>query len=155
MIPASPKIFHGREAELIHVNNALLHADPARIAILGVGGIGKSTLALAALHSANIVSKFSTRQYFVSCESASSASMLLNTVGRYFGSKEGENPMKVIRGYIHRHLGPSVLVLDNLETPWEPLDGRAEVEEFLSLLSDIKQLDIIVSPLCFCLFITI
>lgn len=149
MIPASPKIFHGREAELAHVINALLHDDPARIAILGIGGIGKSTLCLAALHSADIVSKFSTRQYFVSCESASSASMLIHTVGRYFGAREDENPMMVIKGYIRRHNGPSVLVLDNFETPWEPVNTRADVEEFLSLLSDIKQLAIIVSPLCF------
>jgi hypothetical protein len=37
------------------------------------------------------------------------------------------------------------LVLDNLETLWEPANARADIEEFLSLLTDIKHLALIVS----------
>jgi hypothetical protein len=37
--------------------------------------------------------------------------------------------------------------VDNLETVWEPLDSRGDVEEFLSLLTDIKHLTLIVSML--------
>ena len=117
MIPACPQIFHGRESELLAVTQALLHDDPARIAILGVGGIGKSALALAALHSPDVVSKFSTRQYYISCESASSPSMLISIVAAFFGASEDEKPMKVIMRHL-RHVAPSVLVLDNFETPW-------------------------------------
>lgn len=128
------------------VNN-LLEDEASRIAILGVGGIGKSTLALAALHSPDVVCKFSTRQHFISCESATSPSMLIDIIGRYFGVQEGGKPMKAIIGYFQRHVDSSVLVLDNFETPWEPLNTRSEVEEFLSWLSDIKHLHIIVSHL--------
>lgn len=144
MIPASPKIFHGRESELISVTAALLHDDRARIVILGIGGIGKSTLALAALHSPDVIDKFSTRRYFISCESATSPSALVGIVAAYFGAQAEEKPMKVIMAYLHRHVSPSILVLDNFETPWEPLENRAKVEEFLSLLSDIRHLDIMV-----------
>lgn len=144
MIPASPHIFHGREIELSYMINTLLQDEPSRIAILGVGGIGKSTLALAALHSHDVVLKYSTRQYFISCDSATSLTMLTDVVGKYFGAEEGQKPIKAIIGYFRRHMGPSVLVLDNFETPWEPLDTRTKVEEFLSMLSDIKYLHIIV-----------
>lgn len=144
MIPASPKIFYGRELEVQTVTNTLLQDDPARIAILGTGGIGKSTLALAALHSPDVINKYGTRRYFISCESASSPSMLMSIVAAYFGAGEEEKPMKAITGYLLRHPTLSVLVLDNFETPWEPRENRVNVEDFLSRLSEFQHLSIIV-----------
>jgi hypothetical protein len=41
-----------------------------------------------------------------------------------------------------------LLILDNLESAWEPLASRAGVEEFLSLLTDIPQLALVVRILC-------
>ncbi|KAJ7265227.1 hypothetical protein C8J57DRAFT_1069411 [Mycena rebaudengoi] len=43
------------------------------------------------------------------------------------------------------HAPPSLLVLDNLETPWESLASHFEVEEFLSLLTDIPHLGLMVT----------
>ncbi|KAJ7918254.1 hypothetical protein B0H13DRAFT_1607574, partial [Mycena leptocephala] len=40
---------------------------------------------------------------------------------------------------------PCLLVMDNLETVWEPLDSRGGVEEFLSLLTDIQHLALIIT----------
>jgi hypothetical protein len=37
------------------------------------------------------------------------------------------------------------LVVDNLETPWEPIQSRSGIEEFISLLTDISHLALIVS----------
>ncbi|KAK6969189.1 hypothetical protein R3P38DRAFT_3243801 [Favolaschia claudopus] len=39
----------------------------------------------------------------------------------------------------------TLLVLDNFETPWERSSGREEVEEFLSLLTDISQLALLIT----------
>jgi hypothetical protein len=46
------------------------------------------------------------------------------------------------------HAPPSLLVLDNLETPWEALSSRHEVEEFLSLLTDVPHLGLMVGDIC-------
>ncbi|KAJ7889437.1 hypothetical protein B0H14DRAFT_3126935 [Mycena olivaceomarginata] len=43
---SSPKIFYGRESELDHIMK-MLAQKPARIAILGGGGMGKTSLARA------------------------------------------------------------------------------------------------------------
>jgi predicted AAA+ superfamily ATPase len=74
LLPASPKIFHGRENELKDLITILL-TDPARITILGPGGMGKTTLAMAALHHPAIVEKYNAI-HFISCESANSCSDL-------------------------------------------------------------------------------
>ncbi|KAJ7461232.1 hypothetical protein FB451DRAFT_1498503 [Mycena latifolia] len=57
MLPAKPKIFHGRETELKEIVDMLHHESP-RIAILGAGGMGKTILAKAALHYPAIPTKY-------------------------------------------------------------------------------------------------
>jgi DNA replication protein DnaC len=57
LLPASPKIFHGRESELKDVVNLLVQ-NSAHIVILGAGGMGKTSLAIA-LHDPQVEAKFS------------------------------------------------------------------------------------------------
>ncbi|KAJ7263711.1 hypothetical protein C8J57DRAFT_1230911 [Mycena rebaudengoi] len=60
MLPPSPTIFHGRESEHDTVVTILLQ-DSARIAILGMGGMGKTTLTIAALQNAQVELKYPQR----------------------------------------------------------------------------------------------
>jgi ABC-type glutathione transport system ATPase component len=57
----------------------LMH-EGAQVAIIGSGGMGKTTLALAALHHADVEKKYVER-HFISCESANSAVELISIVG--------------------------------------------------------------------------
>lgn len=144
LLPGRPKIFHGRETELDNIIGDLLHKTPAHIAILGPGGIGKSSLALAALHDERVIDAFSDR-YFIPCDSAYSAGDLVSLIATYFGIVESSKPTKAIVKYLAKLSGQAVLVLDNLETSWEPHSSRSAVEEFLSQLADMKHLALIVS----------
>jgi hypothetical protein len=104
--------------------------------------MGKTSLAMAALHSSKVVEKYLTR-HFVPCDSAQTNDALVATIASHLG-------LDITRGtarHIVHHLTnqpPSLLILDNFETPWEPPDGRAKVEEFLSLLTDVPHMALLV-----------
>ncbi|KAJ7891145.1 hypothetical protein B0H13DRAFT_2530078 [Mycena leptocephala] len=139
---SEPKIFHGRGTELQEIVDMVSKEAP-KIAILGAGGMGKSTLAKAILHHSAVTAKYEHR-FFIPCHSAATKIELAAIIGSYLSLKPGKDLTKPIL----RHLSegpPSLLVLDNLETPWEPMESRADVEEFLSLLTDIDHLGLLIT----------
>ncbi|KAJ6552206.1 hypothetical protein DFH09DRAFT_854386, partial [Mycena vulgaris] len=141
-LPAQPKIFHGRETELKALVT-IFHNETARIAILGVGGMGKTSLAKATLHHPDIVTKYQSR-FFVATDSATSSIELAALIGTHIGLKPGKDLTKPVVHYFSS--GPAcLLILDNLETVWEPLESRSKVEEFLSVLTDIKHLALVIT----------
>ncbi|KAJ7247015.1 hypothetical protein C8J57DRAFT_1724666 [Mycena rebaudengoi] len=137
LLPPCPQIFNGRESELQDVVNILIQ-DSAHIAILGVGGMGKTSLATVALHNPQVEAKYSHR-YFIPCHSSPTCTELATTIAAHIGLEKGSNMAKKVAHYF-AHAPPSLLVLDNLETPWETLSARSDVEEFLSLLTDAPPL---------------
>ncbi|KAJ7255671.1 P-loop containing nucleoside triphosphate hydrolase protein, partial [Mycena rebaudengoi] len=141
-LPAIPKIFHGRQSELEDVVNILIQ-ESAHVAILGAGGMGKTSLATAALHNPQVEAKYSHR-YFVPCHSSPTCTELAGTIADHIDMEKGPNLPNKIAHYL-AHGPPSLLVLDNLETPWESQSSRHEVEEFLSLLTDAPQLGLMIT----------
>ncbi|KAJ7889839.1 hypothetical protein B0H14DRAFT_3708517 [Mycena olivaceomarginata] len=141
MLPSEPKIFNGRDSELQEIVDSLKH-EFGRIAILGTGGIGKTSLARAVLHHPQITAKYSSR-FFVPCDSATSGDDLASIVASHLGLKPENNPTKSIIRFLSSS-SSALLILDNLETVWEPSEFRGTVEEFLSLLTDIPHLALIV-----------
>ncbi|KAJ6569412.1 hypothetical protein B0H19DRAFT_1135353 [Mycena capillaripes] len=142
LIPGSPQIFHGRDAELEKVVGLLL-GDSARIAILGTGGVGKTSLALAALHHPDIVAQLKPR-YFVSCTSSLTSNDILSEIASVLGIETKGKLLKEVLTRCSRD-PPSILVLDNLETPWEALASRNDVEELLTLLTDVSHLNLLIT----------
>ncbi|KAJ7695302.1 hypothetical protein B0H16DRAFT_860310, partial [Mycena metata] len=143
MLPAEPKIFYGRESELANILRHFRESTP-RIAILGAGGMGKTSLAQCVLHHEEIVINYQGNRLFVVCDTATSKVELAGLIGAHLGMKPGKDLTQAV---IH-HLGggpPTLLVLDNLETAWEPAESRKEVEEFLSLLTDIAGLALMIT----------
>ncbi|KAJ7303158.1 P-loop containing nucleoside triphosphate hydrolase protein, partial [Mycena albidolilacea] len=141
MLPPAPKIFHGRDFELQEVI-ALLTQDSPRVAILGPGGIGKTSLAQIALHHKDVVTKYPER-YFVPCHSTLTTSDLISTISSHIGFESAKGLQHILHYFACSK--PSLLVLDNFETLWEPASTRLEVEEFLSQLTGVPQLAVLIT----------
>ncbi|KAJ7150132.1 P-loop containing nucleoside triphosphate hydrolase protein, partial [Mycena crocata] len=132
-LPAEPKIFHGRDTELSHILNLFADKTP-RIAILGPGGIGKTSLAKAILHHSQLLKKFGQMRFFVVCEAIFTKNELTSLIGAHLGLKPAKDMGKSIIQFFSRNT-TCLLILDNLETLWDSKESRVDVDEFLSLLS--------------------
>ncbi|KAF7362818.1 ATPase-AAA-core domain-containing protein [Mycena venus] len=140
MLPSRPKIFYGREEELENILQNLAQDSP-RITILGPGGMGKTSLARAILHHPNVITKYEHR-FFVPCDSATTRIEAAALIGSHLGLEPGKDLTKsVIRHFSEGP--PCLLILDNLETAWEPIESRDGIEEFLSLLTDVLHLALV------------
>ncbi|KAJ7620698.1 hypothetical protein DFH06DRAFT_63574 [Mycena polygramma] len=143
MLPSEPKIFHGRDSELSEILQLFSQGNP-RIAILGAGGMGKTTVARAVLHHAQITTRYEERRHFVACDSAATKVELAALIGAHIRLKPGKDLTRAVVQHFSSKPA-SLLILDNLETAWEPMECRKEIEEFLSLLTDVDHLALIVT----------
>jgi Cdc6-like AAA superfamily ATPase len=147
MLPASPKIFYGREEELTHVVNTITQSKPARIAICGADGLGKTAVALATSHSSEVSQMFGIHRYVVECEDAKDSKQLIAALAAHLGV-ESTSKKHVIRhlSTLATETTPVLVVLDALDRAWKPHENRSDVEDFLSLLADLQYLTLIASP---------
>ncbi|KAJ7816036.1 hypothetical protein B0H13DRAFT_1923807 [Mycena leptocephala] len=64
---------------------------------------------------------------------------LAGLIGHHLGLKAGRDLTRPVIQHLSRS-PPTLLVLDNLETSWDFTECRNEIEEFLSLLTDVDHL---------------
>jgi hypothetical protein len=142
-LPPPPRWF-GREAIVEELVTSLLTEPPPPIPVLGPGGIGKSTVCLAALHEARVVERYSDRRYFVRCNAATTGEAVLAEVAATLGLPVGPD----LAAKTLAHLGemPTVLVLDNAETPWwadpEGTEGQGGI---FATLAGVSGLALVIS----------
>jgi Cdc6-like AAA superfamily ATPase len=142
MLPSEPKIFHGRDSELSDILQLFSQGTP-RIAVLGAGGMGKTSLARAILHHSNIIERYNQQRFFIACESAATQVELAALIGVHVGLKLGRDITGPVIQYFSSN-SDTLLILDNLETLWEPAKSRDDIEEFLSLLTGVDHLALLV-----------
>ncbi|KAJ7746959.1 hypothetical protein B0H14DRAFT_452880 [Mycena olivaceomarginata] len=143
MLPSEPKIFHGRDPELSDILQ-LFHQNTPHIAILGAGGMGKTSLAQAVIHHPEIVARYGPLRFFVTCDSVTTEVQLAALIGAHLGLESGKISLNLFSTTSLEAL-PTLLILDNFETPWEPRESRGDVEEFLSLLTGVKHLALMIT----------
>jgi hypothetical protein len=111
--------------------------------------MGKTSLARAIVHHKEITGRYEQHRFFVACDSAATQIELAALIGTHLGLKPGKDlTHPVIQ---HFSSSPhSLLILDNLETLWEPTQSQANIEEFLSLLTGVEHLALVVCCMFYC-----
>ncbi len=105
---------------------------PARIAILGPSGYGKTTLANAVLTHRRIREQFGDARHFVTCEPIFSSEALLIELGKMLDVLGGAPSALWLCICTTLSARESILCLDNFESPWDQsVEIKHSVEEFL------------------------
>ncbi len=133
-----PPLCLGRDTDIATIAAAL--TPGAAVFVHGPGGIGKTTITQQAAHHDDVKARFRDRIWFVELDTATDrdtfdAQLLLGL---------NLSPTAGFAAATHR-LGqaPALLVLDNLETPWEAVPR--EIEARISQLAAIPDLALLAS----------
>lgn len=96
------------------------------------------------LHNEAIVEAFTTHRFFVTCETSQGKDDMVTAIARLLGVQGNKLQRQVVeklKAYGQRVL----LVLDNLETAWEPNTSKAQVEELLSTFAYLDNLSLVIT----------
>ena len=144
-LPPRPLVCFGREAPMADLLGTLLPADlGAKVmatSVGGIGGIGKSTFVLTAMHDEGVAARYAERRHFVRLDGASSRSGVAAAVAESVGLPLGDALEARLLILLGRG-GPRLLALDNAETPLLA-DDRTETEELLGNLAAVSTLAVV------------
>src|ERR1019366_9221640 len=107
----------GRDAEIATLTEVLL-APRAAVLVLGGPGIGKTTLTHAVATCDALAASFGERRWFAKLETAKDAATLRTAVVQALGLNPAD-PAAFDHAVARVRESRGLLVLDNLETPWE------------------------------------
>ena len=131
----------GRNTEIATLTDAL-HAPRAAVLVLGGPGIGKTTLTRAVAASDALAARFAARRWFVPLETAPDAASLRTAIVLALGLRPTD-PAAFDLALAHLRQAPTLLVLDNLETPWEA--DIAATQDTLRRLAALPDLALLAS----------
>ncbi|THU81751.1 TPR-like protein [Dendrothele bispora CBS 962.96] len=146
--PADPVIFYGREDLVKEAVEYITKKEQALLAILGPGGIGKTTLALKIKEELALREKFGNKFYFMPCDILPDVASFVQGVIqclKVLAVQEGKGQMEILFEYFQTNTKTTLFILDNFETTWNSKEGRTDIQRLLAKLVKFKHLSIIVT----------
>ncbi|KAJ7581728.1 hypothetical protein C8J56DRAFT_1029247 [Mycena floridula] len=151
-MPASIILF-GRDPDIDFIVNQLIwqpetpESKRARFAILGTGGMGKTSVAVKVVQDARLLECYPQHyQAWFPCVQATSFPLLLDTIHSALDIPSGtKNMLNAILNELQSSDKPMILLFDNFETPWNAPGARAEVAQFLRDIDAIPHVAIFVT----------
>jgi hypothetical protein len=139
--PPKPDRCFGREDDEKELVAALTSGGSVPVILLGTGGVGKTTLASKVLYHSAIEARFGARIWFAELTNARSAVQMEVEITRALGLNSGQTSFDYTLARLKAR-SPTLLVLDNLETPWNDQDRR-NVRELLKQLASVDGLTLL------------
>jgi tetratricopeptide (TPR) repeat protein len=142
-IPRLTPFFLGRDDDVERLAEIFATSDDGcDILIQGGPGIGKTELTKAIANDPRMIERFSERRFFVRLEITSTAATMQDAILRAAGCDCKLDLQSAFRSQDSKQ---TLLILDNLEKPWEAIEERAETETILKGLSEIPGVSVMAS----------
>ncbi|KAG1874971.1 P-loop containing nucleoside triphosphate hydrolase protein [Suillus subluteus] len=137
--PSRPSMFYGRNSLVAELTNLVVNLNNEHLALIGPGGIGKSSIVKAILHEPVITEKFADRRYFVTYDGLDPSTITFQTfMTRFSGAlgmePAGADPVRQITSFLRS--ASALVVLDNAET-FEEAGGSLALREIPSAIAEI------------------
>ncbi len=146
-MPGKPRVFHGRNQLVQELAHLLCEETTSRVCVLGPGGMGKTSLALAVIESPLVQAKYAARCFWVPCVEATSPAAFLQILYAHLHITRSSNDiLEDILAELNASNEPRLILLDNFETPWIPVEGpRHQVNNVLRRLGQIRHVALLVT----------
>jgi hypothetical protein len=134
-------MFYGRDDLVAELTDLIVNDE--HIALIGPGGMGKSSLAKAILNEPLVTEKFADRRFFVTYDGLDPSTITFETfMTRFAGALgielSGADPLRQLCTYL-RSTTNALIVLDNAET-FEEASGSSALDEIPQAISDIADI---------------
>jgi hypothetical protein len=141
-LPDEPDRCFGRDRDTATLVAALTAGQPLKtVVVFGGPGMGKSTLTRTAVCHVEVVGRFGDRRAWVALDKAADPEAVVAAVHDALDLPPETDPWRGIEAATRA--GPALLVLDNLETPWE--HDQTGTENVLARLARLRPLALLAS----------
>ncbi len=144
-LPARPPVCVGRADLLAKLETLFLpsrvNAPLPRLAVAGIGGIGKSTTVLWFLYDPRVKKRYGVNRHFVSLDGADSRGAVIGKLAEALGIPTGPDTEGRVLASLDTG-GRRLIVLDNAETPLESRE-RLTVEDLFGTLAGFPYVGLI------------